>query len=85
MPRIHCRLDNAKWDYDILNSIYDKFSENNNIDVFSNDAIKALIEVRWEFIKNRIIIFLMIPYIIYMGLVMSYIIEDLESFETIYL
>jgi hypothetical protein len=42
--------------------------------------VKALIEVKWKYIQIRIVIFLLIPYVIFMICFILYTTYDLEYF-----
>lgn len=42
---------------DDLSSIFAKLADTDNIQAFESCAVRALIEVRWEFLKKRIFFF----------------------------
>lgn len=47
--------------------IYNALSETKSIELFSNAAIRALIEVRWDLVKYATLNKLFVPYIIYLA------------------
>ena len=52
--------------------IFEALSETKNIEMFSNSAIRAMIEVRWDLVKNATINKLFVPYIFYLVTFMTY-------------
>jgi hypothetical protein len=62
---------------DNVNKIFDVLYDFKNNDVFESESIKTLIEVRWARLKPRIIIFELLPYIVYMAVFYVYTIYDL--------
>ena len=63
------------------NLIYEKLADTDNVTVFSYASVKALIEIKWNYTKYRILFLLMIPYILLLIFFLFYTAFDLESFE----
>jgi len=81
LPYIHLGKNVLKNRYNI-NILFDKLAETENVTVFSYASVKALIEIKWNYIWYRIILFLMIPYNIFVALFTFYTLYDLEVWET---
>lgn len=81
LPYIHLGKSTISDRYNI-NLLFDKMAETENVTVFSYASVKALIEIKWNYIWYRIISLLMIPYIIFVFLFTFYTAYDLEVWET---
>ena len=67
-----------------INLIYEKLAKTDSLEIFSFNSVKALIEIKWNYIKYRIIVFLLIPYVCFMICLTLYTCYDLEHYsETI--
>lgn len=81
VPHIHLSKNMTKNRYNI-NLIYDKLSETDNDMVFSYDSVKGLIELKWNYIKYRILNYLLIPYLLLLIFFVCYTCFDLMIFDT---
>lgn len=81
VPYIHLGKNISKGRYNI-NLIFEKLADIDNADIFSLPSIKALIELKWFYIKSRIIVFLMLPYVMFLTFFSFYTIYDLMIYET---
>ena len=67
----------------MINIIYEKLAETDSLQVFNYNSVKALSEVKWTYIKKRIIIFQLMPYVFFMICFIIYTTYDLEFYDTI--
>eukprot|EP00347_Sterkiella_histriomuscorum_P012361 403368887 len=80
VPHIHLSKNVVKNRYNI-NLIYEKLAETDNVTVFSYQSVKALIELKWNYIKYRIFYFMLIPYLLLLVFFVFYTCFDLMIFD----
>mmetsp|Transcript_29226 Transcript_29226/g.28305 ORF Transcript_29226/g.28305 Transcript_29226/m.28305 type:complete len:160 (-) Transcript_29226:315-794(-) len=64
---------------DRLNLIFDELQRDGNNDSYALPTIKSLIEVRWDAIWIKMVVFVVIPYIIFLVFFSIYTLTDLIS------
>mmetsp|Transcript_39516 Transcript_39516/g.29186 ORF Transcript_39516/g.29186 Transcript_39516/m.29186 type:complete len:209 (-) Transcript_39516:772-1398(-) len=73
--------DNIKDDLEVL---YDRLEDEETNSIFQHGVIKALIEVKWPIVMNRILLLQLLPYTLFMILLFVYTIKDYNSYETVF-
>lgn len=61
------------------NYIYESLAKTENSEIFEKTAIKALIEQKWSLTKQRIILFLLLPYLLFLTVLLYYTVFNLED------
>jgi len=69
-------------DQDRMNLMFDELQNNGAIESYALPGVKALIEVRWSTIWWKMIVFFVLPYIVFLLLFSIYTILDFISEET---
>jgi len=64
---------------DRLNLIFDEMAKSAEIESYNLPAVKALIEVRWDAVWWKMVVFVLVPYAILLALFSYYTINDLIS------
>jgi len=67
-----------------LNMIYDKLAEIEDISMFGKGAVRALIELRWQYMFIRIVLAMLLPYIGLFTTFFYYTVRDYCSYITVY-
>mmetsp|Transcript_29225 Transcript_29225/g.28289 ORF Transcript_29225/g.28289 Transcript_29225/m.28289 type:complete len:210 (-) Transcript_29225:829-1458(-) len=70
---------------DRMNLIFDELQKNGTLESYALPTIKSLIEVRWATILWKMVLFLVLPYFIFLGLFTTYTLTDMVSEKTAYL
>lgn len=75
MPHLH------KYENDHADDFLEALANSDQIDIFSNRAVKAIIELKWPLVKAAIKKFLFYPYLVFLFSFLFYTVYVFETFH----